>query len=264
MLAFPYIDPIAFSLGPLKIRWYGLMYLLAFLCAWLLANWRAKKLALPWSSEQIGDLIFYGALGVIVGGRLGYMLFYSPKMFFHAPWTVFKTWEGGMSFHGGLLGVLIALWLFARRMQKSYLEVTDFVAPLIPLGLGFGRLGNFINGELWGRITTAPWGMIFPTADDLPRHPSQLYELFGEGLCLFLLLWFYALKPRPLGRTSGLFLMGYALVRVIAECFRQPDFGIGFIAFHWLTMGQLLSIPMFFLGVYLWSSASHRQAAMEK
>lgn len=252
MLAFPYIDPVAFSLGPLKVHWYGLMYLFSFASAWALAQWRAKHYQLDWTSEQIGDLIFYGALGVIIGGRLGYMLFYNTQHLISQPWTLFKLWEGGMSFHGGLLGVILALWLFTRKFHKSFLEVTDFVAPIVPLGLAAGRLGNFINGELWGRVTDVPWAMIFPNSDGLPRHPSQLYEFGLEGLTLFIFIWWYASKPRPLGCVSAMFLIGYALCRIAAECFRQPDIQLGFIAFQWLTMGQLLSIPMLILGLYLW------------
>ena len=250
MLAFPQIDPVAFSLGPIKVHWYGLMYLVGFIGGWGLAQWRAKHYQLNWTSEQIGDLIFYGALGVIIGGRLGYMLFYNTYQFFTQPWTVFKLWEGGMSFHGGLLGVAVAMWLFSRKVKKPFLQVTDFLAPLVPLGLGAGRLGNFINGELWGRITDVPWAIVFPHSDGQPRHPSQLYELGLEGIILFVFLWWYASKPRPVGRVSAMFLVGYAICRLIAECFREPDVQLGYIAFDWLTMGQLLSIPMLLIGLW--------------
>jgi len=252
MLVYPVIDPVAFSLGPLKIHWYGIMYLLGFSSAWLLARWRASRYHLPWTAVQISDLIFYAALGVILGGRLGYMLFYNASQLLYSPWTVVKLWDGGMSFHGGLLGVIIATALFARRHKKAFLEVTDFVAPLVPIGLALGRIGNFINGELWGRVSDVPWAMVFPYAGNLPRHPSQLYELGLEGIVLFLVLWFYASKPRPVGRISALFLIGYASARIIAECFREPDFPMGFVAFDWLTMGQLLSIPMLLVGIFLW------------
>lgn len=252
MLIFPNIDPVAFSLGPIKIHWYGLMYLMGFLAAWLLACWRVKHYQLNWTKEQVGDLIFYAALGVIIGGRLGYMFFYNGPQLLQSPWSLFKIWEGGMSFHGGLLGVLLAIWLFAKRFGKTFWEVGDFVVPLVPLGLGAGRLGNFINGELWGRVTDVPWAMVFPHVDGQPRHPSQLYELGLEGIGLFILVWWYASKPRKPGSVSAIFLMGYAVCRVIVECFRQPDVPLGFVAFGWLTMGQLLSIPMFLLGFLLW------------
>lgn len=252
MLTFPSINPVAFSLGPLQVHWYGLMYLVAFIGAWLLAYWRTQHYKLDWNADQISDLIFYGALGVILGGRIGYMLFYNTDELLHEPWILFKLWQGGMSFHGGLIGVISALWLFARRFKKRFLAVGDFVAPLVPLGLAVGRIGNFINGELWGRPTDVPWAFIFPHVDGQGRHPSQLYELGLEGIALFLLVWCYATKPRPEGRVSAVFLMGYALCRFIAELFRQPDAQMGFIAFGWLTMGQLLSLPMLLLGLWLW------------
>lgn len=252
MLTFPNIDPVAFSIGPLKVHWYGLTYLFGFLIAWLLAIWRTKHYRLNWTSEQIGDIIFYAALGVIIGGRLGYMLFYNTAQLFTQPWTLFKLWEGGMSFHGGLLGVAVALWYFSHRIKKSFWEVADFIAPLVPLGLAAGRAGNFINGELWGRVTDVPWAMVFPNSDGEPRHPSQLYEFGLEGILLFIIVWWYASKPRPPGCVSAVFLMGYAICRLIAECFRQPDVQLGFVAFDWLTMGQLLSIPMLIAGLWLW------------
>jgi phosphatidylglycerol:prolipoprotein diacylglycerol transferase len=252
MLTFPNIDPVAFAIGPIKVHWYGLMYLLAFLCAWLLAHWRTKHYKLNWSSAQISDLIFYAALGVVLGGRIGYMLFYNTHEFLLKPWILFKVWEGGMSFHGGLIGVVLALSLFARRVGKTLFEVGDFIAPLVPIGLGFGRLGNFINGELWGRVTQLPWGLIYPHVDQEPRHPSELYELGLEGVLLFVVVWIYASKPRAPGRVSAVFLIGYAFCRLLAECFRQPDQQLGFIAFGWLTMGQLLSLPMLAVGVFLW------------
>lgn len=252
MLIYPYINPVAFSLGPIQVHWYGLMYLIGFVSAWLLAHWRMKHYKLNWTSEQISDLIFYAALGVIIGGRTGYMLFYNFPEFTHAPWTLFKIWEGGMSFHGGLLGVLLALWIFCRKYGKNFWEVGDFVAPLVPIGLGAGRLGNFINGELWGRVTDMPWGMVYGHVDEQLRHPSELYEFGLEGIALFILVWCYARKPRPEGRVSAVFLIGYAICRLIAECFRQPDPQLGYLAFGWLTMGQLLSLPMLLLGFWLW------------
>lgn len=252
MLTFPYIDPVAFSLGPVKVHWYGLMYLIGFVAAWLLAYWRTKHYKLDWTTEQISDLIFYAALGVILGGRIGYMLFYNTQELLHQPWALFKIWEGGMSFHGGLIGVIIAIWLFARRFNKKFWEVGDFVAPLVPVGLGAGRAGNFINGELWGRVTDVPWAMVYSHVDNQPRHPSELYEFGLEGIALFILVWCYASKPRATGRVAAVFLMGYAVCRLIAECFREPDPQLGYLAFNWLTMGQLLSIPMLLLGFWLW------------
>lgn len=252
MLTFPNINPIAFSLGPMKVHWYGLMYLFGFISAWFLAKFRAKRYKLSWTTEQIGDLIFYGALGVILGGRIGYMIFYNTDNFLSSPLSLFKLWEGGMSFHGGLVGVAVAMWFFSRKTHKPFLEVADFIAPLVPLGLAAGRCGNFINGELWGRVTDVPWAMIFPNSDGQPRHPSQLYELGLEGILLFIVVWWYASKPRPAGAVSAIFLIGYALCRLIAEFFRQPDIQIGFLAFNWLTMGQVLSIPMLITGLWLW------------
>ncbi|MDI1351677.1 MAG: prolipoprotein diacylglyceryl transferase [bacterium] len=251
MFLFPEINPIAFSLGPIKVHWYGLMYLVAFMSAWLLAYWRMQHYKLPWTTEEIGDLIFYGALGVILGGRIGYMLFYNAQELIHQPWLLFKIWQGGMSFHGGLIGVALALWFFSYRFNKSFLQVADFVAPIVPLGLAAGRVGNFINGELWGRVTDVPWAVIYPHVDNLPRHPSQVYEFGLEGIGLFLLVWCYAAKPRQEGRVAAVFLIGYAICRLIAECFRQPDIQMGYFL-DWLTMGQILSIPMLLIGFWLW------------
>lgn len=252
MLTFPHIDPIAFSLGPLHVHWYGLMYLVGFIGAWALAMWRVKLYQLPWTAEQVSDLIFYAALGVIIGGRVGYMLFYNTQQMINQPLSIFKIWEGGMSFHGGLLGVMLALWYFAYKVKKPFFQVTDFVVPLVPLGLAAGRAGNFINGELWGRVTNVPWAMVFPQGGPQPRHPSQLYEFGLEGIILFIIVWWYAAKPRPAGCVSAIFLIGYAIARLIAECFREPDLQLGFVAFNWLTMGQLLSIPMLIAGLLLW------------
>lgn len=254
MLTFPLIDPVAFSLGPLKVHWYGLMYLFGFAAAWLLAHWRVKHYQLAWTNEQVSDLIFYAALGVILGGRIGYMLFYGTEQLLANPLSLFKLWEGGMSFHGGLIGVAIALILFARHIKKPFWEIADFIAPLVPLGLAAGRAGNFINGELWGRVTDVPWAMIFPNSGGLPRHPSQLYELGLEGILLFIVVWYYARKKRPAGCVSAVFLMTYALCRLFVEFFREPDVQLGFLAFDWLTMGQLLSIPMLLAGLWLWWS----------
>ena len=231
------------------------MYLFGFILAYGLAHWRSKKLHLNWTDVDISDLIFYAAVGVVLGGRLGYVIFYNTASFIKAPWIVVKIWEGGMSFHGGLIGAMLALLYFAHKKHRAILDVMDFTAPLVPLGLALGRMGNFINGELWGRVTNAPWGMIFPAAGDEPRHPSQLYELALEGILLFILILWYANKPRPRGAISGLFLMGYATFRILIEFFREPDIQLGFIAFNWLTMGQLLSIPMFIFGLILWCKA---------
>ena len=252
MLLFPHINPVAVAIGPIQIHWYGLMYLIAFASAWFLAQWRVKHYHLNWSSEQISDLIFYAALGVILGGRIGYMLFYNTSELINHPLSLFKIWQGGMSFHGGLLGVLFATIFFTKKAKKSFWEVTDFVVPLVPLGLAAGRIGNFINGELWGRATDAPWGMVFPFVDAQPRHPSQLYEVGLEGIVLLIIVWWYAHKPKPAGCVTAIFLIGYAVCRLIIECFREPDAQLGFLAFHWLTMGQLLSIPMLLVGLFIW------------
>lgn len=251
MLVFPHINPVAFSLGPVQVHWYGMMYLFAFISAWLLAQWRIKHYQLDWSLEQVGDLIFYAAIGVIVGGRLGYMVFYNTTELMNHPSNLIKIWQGGMSFHGGLLGVLFAMIAFSYKIKKPFFEVTDFVIPLVPLGLAFGRLGNFINGELWGRITDVPWGMVFPQIDNYPRHPSQLYELALEGFLLFIVVWWYAAKPRAVGCVTGVFLMGYAICRLFIECFRQPDPQLGYLILNHITMGQLLSIPMLLGGIIL-------------
>lgn len=252
MLIFPNFDPIAFSIGPIQIHWYGLMYLLGFLMAWGIATWRTQHYELGWTSEEISDLIFYAAVGVVVGGRVGYLIFYNTSHFLHHPFILFKLWEGGMSFHGGLIGVLLALGYFAYKKHMTFWRVADFTAPLVPLGIAAGRMGNFINGELWGRPTQMPWGMVFPEIDQTPRHPSQLYEFSLEGILLFFVIWWYARKKRPEGCVAAIFLVGYAVARIIAECFREPDVQRGFLAFGWLTEGQLLSIPMLIFGLILW------------
>ncbi|KAF0191742.1 MAG: phosphatidylglycerol:prolipoprotein diacylglycerol transferase [Gammaproteobacteria bacterium] len=257
MLTYPMIDPIAFELGPLKIHWYGIMYLIGFAAAWWLGITRARRPASGWTGEEIGDLIFYAALGVVLGGRLGYMLFYDAANLISNPITVFKVWQGGMSFHGGLLGVITAMWLYARKTHRQFLQVADFVAPLVPIGLGAGRIGNFINGELWGKVSALPWAMVFPDlrAGGLPRHPSSLYEALLEGLLLFIVLWIFSRKSRPIGAVSGLFLVCYGSFRFAVEFLRMPDEQLGYLAFGWFTMGQLLSLPMILLGFWLTARA---------
>ena len=265
ILFYPHIDPVIFSAGVLKIHWYAMMYLAGFFFAWLLAKYRVKKYQLDWTAEQISDLIFYAAVGVILGGRIGYMLFYDKATWLEKPLELFKIWQGGMSFHGGFLGVFLALWFFGRKTKKPFWELTDFMAPLVPIGLACGRIGNFINGELWGRPTeNANWGMIFPYVDMQPRHPSQLYECLFEGIILFIIMWFYTSKPRPQKAASGVFLMGYGIFRFLLEFFREPDAGIGFLWHGWLTMGQLLSVPMFVIGVLLiiWAYRGQQHASI--
>ena len=256
MLIHPQFDPVALQLGPLAVRWYGLMYLAAFGLFLALGRYRARARAdLGWHGRELDDLLFYGVLGVVLGGRLGYVLFYKPGFYVQHPLEIFAVWQGGMSFHGGFLGVLGAMWLFSRNTGKSWLAVTDFIAPLVPLGLGAGRIGNFINGELWGRPTGLPWGMVFPEAGDgLARHPSQLYEFALEGLALFAILWFFSRRPRPLGAISGLFLIGYGSFRFLVEFTREPDSFLGLLTFG-LSMGQWLSLPMVLAGALLlrWS-----------
>ncbi|MBK6401032.1 MAG: prolipoprotein diacylglyceryl transferase [Rhodocyclaceae bacterium] len=253
MLIHPQFDPVAIHLGPLAIRWYGLMYLAGFIAFLILGRRRAASQ--PWhgiDGKQLDDLLFHGVLGVIIGGRLGQVLFYEPGYYLAHPLEIAAVWKGGMSFHGGFLGVLVAMWLWGRRHGRPFFEVTDFIAPLVPLGLMAGRIGNFINGELWGRVTTAdfPLAMIFPQVDSLPRHPSPLYQAAGEGLLLFVLLWWYSAKQRPVGAVSGLFLLGYGVFRFVAEFFREPDAGI-FGHSYTISMGQWLSLPMVAAGLYL-------------
>lgn len=250
-LQFPVIDPIIFSIGPIALRWYGMMYLIGFLGAMLIANKAADKSNGQWTREQVSDLLFYGFLGVILGGRIGYVLFYQWQYFLTDPLYLFQIWQGGMSFHGGLLGVTAAVYIFARKANKSFLSVGDFVVPLVPIGLGMGRLGNFINAELWGRQTDVPWAMVFPTdALQLPRHPSQLYEFFLEGVVLFIILYFVSRKPRSLGLASGIFLIGYGVFRSIVEFYREPDAHLG-LYFSFISKGQILSIPMILAGILI-------------
>jgi phosphatidylglycerol:prolipoprotein diacylglycerol transferase len=265
MLVHPQFDPIALSLGPLQVHWYGLMYLAAFaLFLWL----GGRQAALPhharagWTRRDIEDLLFYGVVGVVVGGRLGYALFYKAGHYAAHPLELVMVWKGGMSFHGGLLGVLAAIGLYARRRRRRYLEVTDLVAPCVPIGLACGRIGNFINGELWGRPAdpNLPWAMVFPqSGSDVPRHPSQLYQFGLEGLLLFALLWLYARRERPTGRVSAAFLIGYGVLRFIAEYFREPDSFLGLLALG-MSMGQWLCVPMVLAGVALWGWSGRRAA----
>ena len=262
MLTHPQFDPVALQLGPISIHWYGLMYLIAFLSVLLLGKYRAKQQpAAGWKSSEMDDILFYGALGVIIGGRLGYVLFYQPGYYLSHPLEIAYVWQGGMSVHGGFLGVLVAMLFYAKNTGKRWLAIMDFVAPLVPLGLGAGRLGNFINGELWGRTTDAPWGMVFPQIDNLARHPSQLYQFALEGIVLFALLWLYSSKPRPVGAVSGLFLIGYGSFRFLVEFTREPDSFLGLLALN-LSMGQWLSLPMIVVGIWMMRRAlSHGNEA---
>ena len=248
-MTYPDIDPVALSLGPLQIHWYGLMYLFAFAFVWLLGRVRCQRLG--WKKDQFDDLLFYGAVGVIVGGRLGYALFYDLAANLENPLNLLKIWQGGMSFHGGLIGVLVAFWFFGRKTNKRFFDISDFIAPMVPIGLMFGRIGNFINGELWGKVSDVSWAMVFPTGGALPRHPSQLYQAALEGLLLFFILWWFASKPRPRGAVSGLFLLGYGCFRFLVEFVRVPDPQYGSLAFNWLTMGQILCMPMIIAGLIL-------------
>ena len=258
MLIHPQFDPVAIAIGPLAVRWYGLMYLIAFLAFMFLGRYRARQNVLNgWLPRNVDDLLFFGVIGVIVGGRLGEVLFFQPGYYFAHPLEIPAVWKGGMSFHGGFLGVLAAVWYYARKTDRAWLDVTDFIAPLIPLGLAAGRIGNFINGELWGRPADPglPWAMIFPQVDNLPRHPSQLYQAGLEGLALFVLLWWFAARPRPRGAVSGAFLIGYGVFRSVAEFFRNPDEGIFGVLTFGISMGQWLSLPMILAGAALmiWS-----------
>ena len=269
------INPIAFSIGPVQVHWYGIMYLIGFAVAWWLGQRRRAAGRLPVTADQFSDLAFYLMLGVILSGRIGYMVFYDTSELIHHPLSLFRVWEGGMSFHGGLLGVLAAALIWTRKRKLNFFDVMDFIAPVVPIGLGLGRLGNFIGGELWGRHTDAPWGMIFPralesldkTKDELyqmvlagqlnneARHPSQLYEFCLEGVVLFAVLWIYSRKPRPRYAVSGLFALLYGLFRFGVEFVREPDVQLGFVAFDWLTMGQILSLPLIAVGLLLlWMS----------
>jgi phosphatidylglycerol:prolipoprotein diacylglycerol transferase len=279
-LAFPKFDPVIFSIGPVSLHWYGLMYLVGFIFAMWLAVRRANKPGSGWTKDEVENLLYAGFLGVFIGGRVGYVLFYNLPLFLDNPLYLFKVWDGGMSFHGGLMGVILVMFWFARRTKRTFFQVSDFIAPLIPFGLGAGRLGNFINGELWGRVTTdTPWAMLFPgsrtediaiaAADPsllpllnqygvLPRHPSQLYELVLEGIVLFIILNLFIRKSRPMGAVSGLFLIGYGVFRIIVEAFRQPDAQLGLFEGA-ISMGQILSVPMVIAGIIMMVWAYRRR-----
>lgn len=256
MIAYPEIDPVAIALGPIKVHWYGLTYLAGLTFAWWLALRRAMRADSPIQRVQVDDLIFYSALGIVIGGRLGYALFYGFDRLIQEPLWLFRVWEGGMAFHGGFLGVVTALWWFCRRHQIHFIDLADFVAPLAPMGLALGRLGNFIGQELWGRPADVPWAMVFPRDPlGLARHPSQLYQLALEGLLLLSVLLWLGRKPRARGILSGTFLLGYGILRFIAEFFREPDAHIGFDWLGWMTRGQLLCLPMLLAGaLFLWLS----------
>ncbi|MBT8139465.1 MAG: prolipoprotein diacylglyceryl transferase [Gammaproteobacteria bacterium] len=258
MLTYPEIDPVIFSIGPVAVRWYGTMYLLGFLASYWLGRRRAQKPWSPLAKEQVEDLVFYGALGAVLGGRVGYTFFYGFERLLEDPLWLFRIWEGGMSFHGGLLGVILAIWLFARKSGRAFGDICDFVAPLTPLGLGFGRLANFINAELYGRATDVPWAMVFPgDPQQLPRHPSQLYQFVLEGVLLFALLWWFSAGQRPRWAVSGMFLIGYSMVRLGVEFFREPD---ATLVFGELTRGQFLSLPMLLAGVLMIVFGARRKA----
>jgi phosphatidylglycerol---prolipoprotein diacylglyceryl transferase len=256
MYVHPSIDPIALKLGPIAVHWYGLMYVIGFVAFLGLGRWQiAHRQWHGWTNEMLDDALFYGAMGVVLGGRLGYVVFYQPSYFISHLTEIFAVWQGGMSFHGGFIGVLVAMYFFTRKYPQPWLNVMDFVAPLVPIGLGAGRMGNFINGELWGRSTSNQFGMIFPHVDNLPRHASQLYEFSLEGVTLFLLLWFYSTKPRATGAISALFLIGYGSFRFIVEFTREPDGFLGLLSLG-LSMGQWLSLPMVLVGIWMYWQAN--------
>ncbi|KPK37500.1 MAG: prolipoprotein diacylglyceryl transferase [Gammaproteobacteria bacterium SG8_47] len=279
MLTYPEFEPAIVSFGPLAIRWYGLMYLIGFAGGWWLGRVRARQPNSGWQPREVDDLVFYIGLGTILGGRLGYTLFYNFPVFLEDPVELLRIWRGGMSFHGGFLGVMAALWLFKRRYRKDYWQVVDFIAPFVPIGLGAGRLGNFINGELWGSFTTLPWGMQLPcdnaaysqqfcggatTGLSPPVHPSQLYEFLLEGVALFVILWVFSSRPRPTMAVSGVFALGYGVFRFAVEFVRLPDQHIGYLAFDWLTMGHVLSTPLILVGlILLWLAYGRAQPVVQ-
>ena len=259
MLIHPQFDPVAIHIGSFGIHWYGLMYLTGFLGFLFLGQYQIKhKPWFNWNKTMLDDALFYGALGVIIGGRLGYVVFYQATYFLRHPLEILAVWQGGMSFHGGFLGVLVAMYLFNKKHPQPWLKTMDFVAPLVPIGLGAGRMGNFINGELWGRVTDLKIGMIFPQADNLPRHASQLYEFSLEGVLLFVILWWFSSKQRPTGAISALFLLGYGSFRFLVEFTRQPDDFLGLLGLG-LSMGQWLSLPMILVGIWMLQAAYHER-----
>ncbi len=270
MLTFPQIDPVALQIGPLAIHWYGLTYVVAFGLFLFLANRRLRhepyaslRGDAAWSGKDVEDILFLGVMGVIIGGRLGYALFYKPGHYAQHPLEVFAVWKGGMSFHGGLLGVIASQWWFARSRGKPFWQVMDLIAPCVPLGLASGRIGNFINGELWGRAAdpSLPWAMVFPQSGSMvPRHPSQIYQFLLEGVLLFVVLWLFARRQRPQGQVAALFLIGYGALRFIAEYFREPDAHLGLLSMG-MSMGQWLSLPLALAGIGLWLWALRRPAA---
>ena len=253
MLIYPNIDPVALDLGFVQIRWYGISYVVGILLAWWLLTIRARQSERGFSQQQVGDLVFYCMVGIIIGGRLGSVLFYYPEYYLQRPLEIFYLQQGGMAFHGGLLGVIVAVWLYARKQQQSFFAATDFIAPVVPVGLFCGRIANFINGELWGAQSNLPWAMVFPdpAAGGIARHPSQLYEALLEGVVLFVILWFYLSKPRDRGRVSGMFLLFYGIFRFLVEFVREPDAHIGYLASNWVTMGHVLCLPMIILGLII-------------
>jgi phosphatidylglycerol---prolipoprotein diacylglyceryl transferase len=258
MIRYPNIDPVAVSLGPLQVHWYGVMYIIGFAAAWWLGRRLAKRPGSSWRADDVDDMVFWAMLGVILGGRIGYVLIYGRDLWRDDLFYPLKIWQGGMSFHGALAGVIVALFAFARSRRRNWLDVLDFAAPLPGIGILAGRLGNFINGELWGAPTTVRWAFAVPdpvTGEVIGRHPSQLYEAFFEGLLMFLIVWWFARKPRPRGAVFGLALAYYALVRSLAELVRLPDAQLGYLAGDWLTMGMLLSLPMYLLGAILLANA---------
>jgi phosphatidylglycerol:prolipoprotein diacylglycerol transferase len=272
-MIYPEINPVAVQVGPLAVHWYGLMYLIGIFGGWALLVWRGKRKDLHWAANQVGDLIFYAALGIVIGGRLGYVCFYNFHHYFTHPLHIFYVWDGGMSFHGGLIGVLIACGLYAWRHQRHFFDIMDFIAPAVPIGLLAGRIGNFINGELWGKIADLPWSMRLPCTDERflrycggyahagfspPHQPSQLYEALLEGVALFVICFWFSAKPRPRMAVAGVFSLGYGVFRFAMEFVRLPDPQLGYIAFGWLTMGQILSLPMIVIGIVLLALAYRR------
>ena len=251
MLNFPNIDPVALSIGPIHIYWYAIMYLSGYGLASIFLKMRIKKYNLPWKKDQLENLTLFIGIGCILGGRVGYVLFYNLPFYSSNPLQIFQIWHGGMSYHGGMIGVLLAIFIYGKKYNRSFFSISDFIAPAIPIGLALGRIGNFLGAQLYGKTTSLPWGMIFPNAGPLPRHPSQIYEFLLEGVLLFIILASLSRKNRPPMYISGMFMVFYSIFRFISEFFREPDPQIGYLAWHWLTMGQVLSIPMFIIGLVL-------------